>query len=183
VRAAREAEAPPASPRLYLVCGLPFAGKTTLATALVRRLGLAHVSIDGINTERGLGFDDQPISSADWTATYDESYRRVERSLRAGRSVLYDAANFTRSQRDEVRAVAARQGAPATVVHVDVPEAEARRRLRRNRETGERYDVRDDDFANVVRNFEPPHPDEQAIRYDPSLDLDAWVRRLLEHPQ
>jgi hypothetical protein len=33
---------------------------------------------------------------------------------------------------------------------------EARRRLLNNRQTGERYDVRDDDFELAVSMFEPP---------------------------
>ncbi len=44
-------------PRVYILCGLPFAGKTTLARTLAQHLDLPRVSIDEINGERGLGFD------------------------------------------------------------------------------------------------------------------------------
>jgi len=109
-------------PCVYILCGLPFAGKTFLAKALVRHLNLPRVSIDEINSERGLGFDNAPISSEDWGITYAESYTRLDAYLRAGRSVVYDAANFTRAERDKARAVAAQSGSEAVVLHVTTPE-------------------------------------------------------------
>lgn len=36
---------------LYILCGLPFAGKTTLTRALERKLGFALVELDAINLE------------------------------------------------------------------------------------------------------------------------------------
>src|SRR5260370_18711738 len=109
-------------PRIYILCGLPFAGKTTLAKLLVQRLGLPRVSIDEINGERGLGFNNSLISSADWDSTYAESYRQLDAYLHAGRSVIYDAANFTRSKRDKARAVAAQSGSGGCVIYVATPE-------------------------------------------------------------
>ena len=163
---------------LFILCGLPFAGKTTLARELGQRLGFARVEIDAINAERGVWDDRHGMSPEEWDETYRESYRRLEALLRAGRSVIYDATNFTREQRDRPRAIAARHGVPATVIYLDVPEAEARRRWRHNRETGRRADVRDEDFALVATAFEPPAGDEAAVRYDPGAPLDEWIARL-----
>ncbi|MDP9371911.1 MAG: ATP-binding protein [Chloroflexota bacterium] len=167
-----------ARPRLLILCGLPFAGKTTLARELEQRRGFARVEIDAINAERGVWDDRHGMSPEEWDETYRESYRRLEAPLRKGRSVIYDATNFTREQRDRPRAIAARHGVPATVIYLDVPEAEARRRWQRNREAGLRADVRDEDFALVVGAFEPPAGDEAAVRYDPSVPLDEWIARL-----
>jgi len=41
-------------PCLYLLCGLPFAGKTTLVKALEDWLEIRRVALDEINTERGI---------------------------------------------------------------------------------------------------------------------------------
>jgi adenylate kinase family enzyme len=40
--------------KLYILCGLPFAGKTTLAKELVKRFGFVHIGIDQINTNFGV---------------------------------------------------------------------------------------------------------------------------------
>lgn len=162
-------------PRLYILCGLPFAGKSTLAQALADREGLTFIAIDAINTERGLGINAAPIAPEQWDGTYAEAYRRLESALAAGQSVIFDAASFTREQRDDLRTIAARHGARARVLWVDVPAATATARWRRNRQTRTRYDVRDEDFAQVVDRFEPPTDDEDALRYEESLPLAAWL--------
>jgi len=38
-------------PRLYIVCGLPFAGKSTLTRELVRQCGYHAIDVDAINTD------------------------------------------------------------------------------------------------------------------------------------
>jgi len=156
------------APCLYILCGLAFAGKSTLARRMVVWSGgrLALVTLDAINGERGLGLDGRRIRPAEWDATYAEAYRRITSMLAKGQSVVFDAASFTRSQRDELRALAASSGAATQVIYIATPEAGARERLLRNREAGARADVRDDDFAHVVENFEPPGPDESPLHYD-----------------
>src|SRR5262245_36222027 len=94
-------------PTLLLLCGLSFAGKTTLARALAQQLGWRYISLDAINTERGVGLDGRPIPVEQWEKTYAEAYQRVDQTLRDRRSVIYDETNFARHQRDALRAIAA----------------------------------------------------------------------------
>lgn len=164
-------------PRVYILCGLPFAGKTTLAKALVQQLNLPRVSIDEINGERGLGFANSLISSEDWEITYAESYRRLDAHLRAGRSLVYDAANFTRAERDKARDVAAESGSDAAVIYVTTPEATVRQRWLRNRLTHERNDIRDDYFAHVITQFEPPSEDENILLYSDEQEVKLWIEQ------
>jgi predicted kinase len=63
-------------PFLLLLCGLPFAGKTTLATALAAQRVWHYVSLDGVNRERGVGNDGQAIPPHEWEQSYAEAYRR-----------------------------------------------------------------------------------------------------------
>jgi predicted kinase len=165
-------------PSLYFLCGLPFAGKSTLARALAALTGARHVALDAINTERGLGLDGAPITSEQWDETYTEAYRRIEEALAAGDSVVYDETCFLRAQRDRVRAIAARTSAHAQLIWVTTPEEVARERLQANRQTGARFDVRDDNFAQVVTRFEPPTPDERALRYDGAGPPQEWLARM-----
>jgi predicted kinase len=81
-------------PLLILMCGVPFAGKTTLARAIAVQCGWQYISLDMVNTERGVGMDGQAIPLHEWEQTYAEAYRRVAAALRAGASVMYDETNF-----------------------------------------------------------------------------------------
>jgi len=163
-----------------MLCGLPFAGKTTLARTLVARYGWRAISLDAINGERGLGLAGDPSPPHEWDQTYAEAYRRVSAALGAGETVIYDETNFLKTQRDSLRAIAAACHLPAYVIYLQVSAAEARRRWQQNRLLPQRNDVRDDDFANVVARFEPPIADERVICYDPTLPLDEWMMYTFE---
>ncbi len=159
-----------------MLCGLPFAGKTTLAKELADWLGIKRVALDEINTERGIWNDETGLSPEEWDATYQEAYHRIAACLRQGESVIDDSTNFTRAQRDRLRSIAEQYQATTTVIFVDVLVSEARRRWQENRQTALRADVRDEDFAHVLHHFVPPTEDEQVLRYDGSLEARAWVR-------
>jgi predicted kinase len=79
--------------------------------------------------------------------TYAEAYRRVAHHLENGQVVIFDHGNFTRKERDEVRDIARRTGSQVRFIYVPVSADEARHRWLHNRETHQRYDVRDDALA------------------------------------
>jgi predicted kinase len=161
---------------LYILCGLPFAGKSSLARALAKAVSAAYVELDAINGERGLGLDGKRISSLDWDETYRIAYQRIDGFLREERPVVYDSASFTRTQRDEVRTIAKKYGVLSKVIYVEVPENIIKERLLQNRKTRLRYDVRDDDFAHVLDNFQPPEDDEHVVCYDQTVPVGAWIK-------
>lgn len=163
--------------RLYLLCGLPFAGKSTLGRAMADRLGLAPLEVDAINRERGLGGDGRRLSRAEWTATYREAFRRLDRELAAGRSVVYDATNFRRRMRDRLREIGAAHGAQTAVVLVEPSAAVVRARRERNRVAPERPDVHEEDFAEVADGFQAPSDDEDVLRFDGTVSVSAWIAR------
>ena len=76
------------APALYIMCGCPFAGKTTLALALVRQLGLRRVAIDDINEERGIWDDVVGLTPDEWATTYAEAHRRIDALLAEGHAVI-----------------------------------------------------------------------------------------------
>ena len=148
---------------LYILCGLPFAGKSTLARALAAILGGQLVSLDAINTERGLGLDGRGIAAAEWAASYAEADRRISQALSVGRSVVSDAAHFTRAERDRARTIARRYGVDTCVLYLPISPDEAQRRLMANRARRTRPDVRDEDFWLVVTHFEPPDDESDVL--------------------
>lgn len=162
-------------PYLYLLCGFPFAGKTTVARKMVNELGFRRVSIDEINNERGVWDEEKGLSPEEWTKTYQEAYRRIDALLSQGESVIDDSANFTREQRDCLRAIAHAYDATSVVIFLDTPLAEAQRRWQENRQTTVRADVRDSDFVHVIEHFELPTEDEQVLCYDGTISVEEWM--------
>lgn len=164
---------------LFVTCGLPFSGKSTLSRALAAELGVAHVEVDALHASHGLRPGLDPIARADWIAAYQRGYAELEAILRVGRSAVFDAVSYRRLQRNRVRRVAERLGVPATVVLLDVSIDEARTRLERNRFTRERVNVPMADFLEVAEGMQWPDPDEAVIRYRPDEALADWVERVV----
>ncbi len=164
--------------RLYILCGLPFAGKTTLARVMARRLGFVSIALDDVNSERDVGLSGEAISQAEWAKSYAEAHRRLDQALAERQSVIYDATNFQRKERDRLRDIAARHGLPVSVIYLNLPTAEVCRRWLDNRRSGVRYDVRDEDFAQVAENFEPPSSDEDVLIYDGTLPSSQWIEQM-----
>jgi predicted kinase len=80
---------------LYLMCGLSFSGKTTLARKIVERLQCAYISLDNINTERGLwGGDGIPIE--EWERTHALARERLATWMATGKDAVVDDVNNLR---------------------------------------------------------------------------------------
>ena len=97
---------------------IPFAGESTLARAMAAHTAASLVVLDGINHERGLGLAGSTISAYNWQRTYAEAYQRIAKHLAGGRSVIFDHANLTRAERDQVRAIGQRAGAHVQFLYV-----------------------------------------------------------------
>ncbi len=156
---------------LYILCGYPFAGKSTIARELIPALELTRVALDDINSERGVGGDvNSAMTEEEWQESYDMYRDRIVRHLLAGNSVIVDSVAHKRQNRDALRRLAEESSARTVVLHVATPASVARERWLDNRQSGRRVDVRDDDFNRVVDGFEVPEADESVIVVEPDLN-------------
>lgn len=168
-------------PHLYILCGLPFAGKSTLARKLAQQLPCVHLETDALNTELGYGLAGAPISEQQWAATYRAAHQRLDTLLRAGQCVVFDATNGRRVQRERLRQIAKRYAAATTVILVTTTQETARARLYENRVRRVRNDVRDEDFALVAARFQVPTEDESVVPYATTWPLMIWLEQVLKH--
>ncbi len=156
---------------VLLLCGLPFAGKTTVANELRERLGAGVISLDAINAERGLEGGDG-IEVDEWRRTHEIALERLAAELEASTTiVVIDDTNCLRFLRDHYRTVASRFEANTYVVLVRTTMEEVVQRLRSNRASAMRSDVRDDVLAATVHRFEWPGDDERPIVWNGIEDL------------
>lgn len=134
--------------RLILTCGLPGAGKTTLARRLAADRRAVRLTADEWLWALG---------STPWDASTQEKvehqlWQLAQEILRLGLSVVLDFGLWARVERDEMRSVARSLGAGVELRYLDVTADELWRRI-------------------AARNSQPPW-DTHPIR---RTDLDGWL--------
>lgn len=163
-------------PTLYILCGLPFSGKTVLTREIVKRLGYKQVNIDEIKFAHGYGWaDDDHVPDEAWNEIFTESYQKTLDYLQNGNDVIYDCANQDRANRDKLRELAAKRDFPTRVVHLEVPLEIIKERWKRNKKTKERFDLPESIFQAAIDTYEVPTSDERVITYTPGTDLNRWI--------
>src|SRR4051794_31400269 len=116
---------------LYLLCGMAFSGKSTLARAISASRPITLISLDDINHERGLwGGDGIPLE--EWENTNLIAQERFAQVAKSGTDVLVDDTNSLRWLRDRWRDRAQTHGYATRVVFVDVQVQELLRRRAEN---------------------------------------------------
>ena len=115
------------APLLVAVCGLSFAGKTTLGSALARRFNYREVDVDLTKVRLyGVAFEENALDHAAWNRIYDATDREIAQYLRSGTSVVDASRNFRKGERSHARNIAAHNGGEFLLIYVDTPENVAR---------------------------------------------------------
>jgi predicted kinase/DNA-binding PadR family transcriptional regulator len=153
--------------RLLLTCGLPGAGKTTLARQLAAERGAVRLTSDEWLWALG---------SSPWDAG---AHGRMERALwhhaqevlRLGTSVVLDFGLWSRRERDELRTGARALGVGVELHVLDLPADELWPRIEARNALPEWQDrpIRRADLDEWVPRFEAPDDEELAL-FDPPPD-------------
>lgn len=159
---------------LYLLCGMSFSGKSTLAEAIAQQTGAIVVGLDSINAERGL-FGGLGVPDQEWAASHNVALERVADGLASGCSVVVDDTCCFRFLRDGYRSVAQRFGIPSVLLYLDVPVRTLRQRMAANAISPARSGVTEEVFADLFSKFEAPAPDEHAVLVESDAPAAAWV--------
>ena len=172
---------------MLLVCGLSGSGKSTVAQWLAQALGGVRLRSD-VERKRlhGLAATTRPAPAQAASLYGREATQRTYARLgelagallRAGIAAVVDAAALRRDERDPLRALAAREGAPFVLVECDAPEPVLRERIVR-RERDE-HDASDADLAVLElqrRVREPVTADESPRRLSTDCDRATLQRR------
>lgn len=114
------------APRLYLVCGLPGAGKTTRAIELAQSTGAVRLCPDEWLEALGVSLIDYEFRFR----LEPQLLRHGEELLRAGVGVIVEFGSWARTEREAIRQIAVRTGALAELHFMDAPIEELIRRVR-----------------------------------------------------
>lgn len=149
---------------LYVLCGLPYSGKTYLSREILAKTSCVYVSIDDILRELGFDWDSNELPDKDgWKNVFDISYHRSQEALKDGSNVIYDSTNHTKASRDELRKIAQDVGSDFKVIYVDVPVEVVWKRWEENRGKKDRPIVNRELVEMTIRLFEAPTEDENLL--------------------
>jgi predicted kinase len=147
--------------RLILTCGLPGAGKTTLARQLAADRGAVRLTKDEWLWALGTTPWDEPIRER----VEHELRQLATQILRLGLSVVLDFGLWARVERDEMRSMARGLGVGVELHYLDVPVDELWRRIdaRNSHPPWVSYPIRRTDLDGWANHFDAPDAAELAL--------------------
>jgi len=164
-------------PVLFMISGLPGTGKSYLSRRLAERVSAVIIETDRI---RKTLFDPPTYSAKESERVHRVAHQLIERLLRKGVRVIFDATNLVEFQRETVYHIADRLGAKLVIIRTTAPEEVVRERLARRKERIDEQDVSDADW-NVYKRMRRR---QQGFRrnflvIDTSDDIDAAIAKII----
>jgi len=178
-------------PFLFVTTGLVGTGKTALAQALAKRLGLVVISSDvtrknlaGISTtEHRFEQFDAGIYSAEFSRkTYDKMLTEAREFLVGGGSVIIDASFIKAEERLKAKRLAEETGADFFIVECTLDEESVKQRLAQRLEQALVSDGRWEIYEPQKRRFDPvvEAPETNHVIIDTSPPVGETVRQILD---
>jgi predicted kinase len=167
-------------PIQYLLVGLPYSGKTTLAKHLKEKHGFAHINIDQLKIEAGYGdVGDDDVPDHIWDEIFTKADQLIVKYLKEGKNLANEYAWVTREWRDRARRIARQAGFDTKLIYLDIPHSEVKRRWQENLKTNQRFHWPEHEFQQYINDFEQPIEDENIIIYDQTTPVDDWIKQNL----
>lgn len=162
---------------LYIMCGLAFSGKSTLARRIAESTGSKLIAFDKLWVEKE---KEQPISkdSEGWRFVRKVAQEEIAKILKEGLSVVYDDNNVRFEHREEIREIGRGLGADPVVIYLNTPMDLIKERERVNKTTGERHEVEPENFQTVVEQLEVPISKENVLEFTPNMDMEKFLSEL-----
>jgi aminoglycoside phosphotransferase family enzyme/predicted kinase len=178
-------------PALFITTGLVGTGKTFLAQALAKRLGLAVISSDvtrkrlaGIpTTEHRFEEFDSRIYSAEFSAkTYGKMLSEARGILSDGGSVILDASFTKAGERLKAKGLAEEIGADFLTIECTLDEESIKQRLAQRLEQGSASDGRWEIYEPQKKAFEAvvEVPPQKHVIIDSSKPVEENIRHILD---
>lgn len=159
---------PDQRPVVVLTCGIAGSGKTTYAQHLQKQ-GYVRLSIDEEIWQRfGRYAVDYPPDSYPVLQEHAEKALRqsLARLIGEGRNVVVDLSMWSRSQRDEYKAIIEAAGGRWRLVYLRATPVLLRQRLATRatrRDADAAFPITEEILREYLRNFEEPHGEDEEI--------------------
>jgi predicted kinase len=160
---------------LLITCGLPGTWKTETSEEISRIKGYPILRSDLIRLEvlKDENIFDEKVGSdmSKRTMVYDETFRRADKALEKGDSVIIDATFVTQSLRRRAAEIAAKHNKRFVILETHCPQEVAIARiLRRSKEAYESNALTEQAYLNNKKKFEKVDVDDLKKLY-PGLKI------------
>jgi predicted kinase len=155
------------SPRLIILCGLPGAGKTTLAQRLAKEVPAVRFGADEWMARLDVDLHDERMRDR----LEQLFWQLAQELLQLGTSVILEFGCWVRSERDEKRLGARALGVGVELRFLDAPPEELWRRIeRRNRERPfGSVPITREQFERYLTLFQAPQSAELELFDEPAI--------------
>ena len=153
--------------KLYILCGLPFSGKTTLAKEIESKLNAVRVNSGEIKTSL---FGKDIIDHRGWEKVYTQVYTDIKTALEQGKTVIYDNGNFAKYERGLAKNIADKLEVETTTIFISIPKEVAQQRAKEN-------NLADLDFQDILLELELPDASEKHLVFSHDEDINKWIQK------
>ncbi len=155
-------------PTLFLLCGLPFSGKTTLGQQLAEKTGGILVAYDALWHEQ------KEKTGREWS--FEQlcalAETRLLDALHSGHDAIFDTLNDAEGWRAHLKTL----WPDVQIVFLDTPLDVIQARRAENSRTLARHEVSDEAFEASLKKFEPPTNKESPLAALRSEDeIATWL--------
>jgi predicted kinase len=179
-------------PTVWVVCGLPAAGKTTTAKMMSKMLSLGILRADVVRKKlfdlpldgtHDLPFEEGIYSKESTALVYGKLLMLALEEIKKGCSIILDATFSRRHQRDEALRLARDLDANIVFVECTASNETLKKRLSIRDASTAISDARLHHFKQLCARFESINdlPDEMHIRIDTEKPLEESMRQILSH--
>jgi aminoglycoside phosphotransferase family enzyme/predicted kinase len=179
-------------PTIWVICGLPASGKSTIAETMSETLGVKVLRSDLVRKEmfgldpteaRDLPFEEGIYSKEATSLTYGRLLMTAQQEVKKGCSVILDATFGSQHQRDEVIRLAQDMDTNILFVECTSSNETIRKRLVERETTGGISDARLHHLKQLKVHFEPldQMQDDLHLKVDTEVSVDRSMRRILSH--
>ncbi len=169
---------------LFIMCGLPFSGKTTLSKKISELLNITRVSFDEVwlMTEKQLGHVPGINGTEQWKFVCHKCEEIIKNELHTGQSVVYDNLGDNIYNRRQMKNLASKSNSLFKIIYINVDKETAIERRNKNFITKQRSLVTDENFNKALNTFQPPKKTENFCVYRPDQNEKQWIiDNLMEH--
>lgn len=179
-------------PTIWVVCGLPGGGKSTIAMEMANRLGVKILQSDyvrkqllGAPKERpeSIPFESGIYSKEASSLTYGKLMMLTQEIVEKGGSVILDATFSLQRQRNEVMRLARDMDANILFIECGASYEILKRRLANRENTAGISDARLSHLKHHKAHFDPINElqSDMHLKIDTEESLDECMRRLFSH--
>jgi len=178
------------TPRIWVICGMPATGKSSISKALAEILEVEPIQSDMVRKklfglkphERGGKlFGEKIYSSSAGSMTYEKIFDSVKEKIATSSSIIVDATFSEEKDREKLMALAMENRIKPLFIECTAEEDLIKERLLRRQFTPSLSDARLDNFKELKARYQKFSPDKRVrhIMVDTAFPLDKCIHQIL----